>query len=333
MVGQFYVNINYKQNVINSMLITCYLFANKQRYKLECDNFLVMSDFTVLGVTFLVLGTMGYILNAISLSYFIRRERNGLSNQLLILLIITDLVLCFTLPFLFYASDAVNNSNEYYAIINFLVQTSGIVTTTLSIVRAISIKNPLMNISSQIVWAVIIVLYIFSFNSNVYVAVVGDKRMGFYIGIAVFAVCMVLVSISGIYSYRLLKRVRISVSDLTLNNIVSRRHHASITILILVALFVFTNILGFVIAPSLYFLITPIFKQPSLTVMAHYMDACPAINSILNPFVYIVRKKGLRDYVTGYVIQWINNIRHIEYRRSARSFTITRARTAANSKC
>ena len=268
--------------------------------------------FTVSGLILFFVGTIGYILNGISFCYFATQDNFGIINHLLMLLMFSDFCLCFSVPFVFYTCEAASYSIEYYGVINFLVQVSAMVTTTVTIVRALWIKYPFLKVNNKIIWGVVISLASLSLASNVYIMFISyDRNFAFYCGITISVVCMLLVAISGIYSYVIIIHERQTLSDEAKMSIQSWRHYSSITILILVAVFAITNFIGFVIAPILYYVVYPKYKEKWFIEVVKYADYCPSVNSALNPFVYLFRKKKLREYVSTRVRDVSDKIRKL----------------------
>ena len=101
----------------------------------------------ILVILMLVQGVGGTISNALSLSYFLKKERETLASKLMILLNSIDLLICFSVLVIFFAAIFTGIIGSTGNVINsqlglwfhFLVAATAFVTCLLSVTRTISL--------------------------------------------------------------------------------------------------------------------------------------------------------------------------------------------------
>ena len=111
----------------------------------------------ILVILILVQGVGGTISNALSLSYFLKKERETLASKLMILLNSIDLLICFSVLVIFFAALFTGIIGSTGNVINsqlglwfhFLVAATAFVTCLLSVTRTISLIYPFYEIKKK----------------------------------------------------------------------------------------------------------------------------------------------------------------------------------------
>ena len=254
---------------------------------------------------------LGILLNAISLSYFLRFERTGLSNQMIIFLNCLDLVaLIVNIVFLtmHYFFDYKTRSTRllYYIFYNYFLISTGIVTSILSVVRTINIRCPFYHIRTRFMWLgtwAILITFLITLE-RVFVT--------YYFSIHYIVLSMVLVATlvlvtaisSGISISSLRRRRRRSLrsQNCTTSRGCRIRYRASFTIIILAIVFCISNTVGFI--GQAVILLRKYYggrKNLISDEEGHFilwgLSFFCITNSIVNPCVYMIRKRDLRRYM------------------------------------
>ena len=164
----------------------------------------------------ILLSSLGFLLNAACLTYYLSCERDRLSSKLFISLIVTDMTICTVYPvgallYLHYytqhpitwmvVSHDVTGRDIIYLIISTMtvlfIGYSGYITATISILRSVSIKAPLYRVQPVAVWSTLGALFIT--NLAVYITLNQEPRSFTMslISFLTFLVLSVIMLISG----------------------------------------------------------------------------------------------------------------------------------------
>ena len=243
-----------------------------------------------------LMGISGLFLNLLSLVYFVKHQNKGLSNRLLITLITTDSLFCLASILYSFLWDLFYNA--LWIALNIINISNCVTTVLLSVVRAISITYPLYQIRQHLVWAAVPFLIVTFGSFTLYIDTVGFQLSYSIIAVTFNLLLVLVVTVSSIVSVRSLRSnvtVRNAEVDFTSqandnNRLVKRR--ATITIVALSVVFCITTSIVWIA----HTLMTLVFVIPSVEALRH-IGSLLLINSTVNPLIYLVRKRELRDYV------------------------------------
>ena len=269
-------------------------------------------------VTTLLICAVGLIGNSVSLSYFSRGNNSrGLGNKLLALLNFCDLIVCISAI----TSSIFNyfNTDGALGYVAYLVSTfvyvvffdlTGFSTCLLSVVRMIKVWRPFFVINEKGVAASFLfylLFTVFKFFVCYYLLFIQPLTKPELLNFKVYtpaitsigtAASLVAVFLSAIVTVHLLRQK----SKARESGRISRgSKHATITVLILSTVFCAMNLI-FVIASVL----TSCFRANLIDVSESTMfntwelggSLTATVNSVANPFVYILRKNEMRRFVT-----------------------------------
>ena len=250
----------------------------------------------------LVLTSVGVPPNIIALTYFLLKEDGKLPNILIRSLIISDLLFlvvnhAYELCFFTYGVYV-----ECYYLTPVMVTTnyvSSLLTCVLTITRSITVSKPLVIVSKGKVIRVVTVLSVFlamesiPFYNKRYGLKDSSLRVLEIIGtVQVATEIFLIIFSSAIMIYHLYKKPAILVNRQESREEANR--NISATILLISVVFVITNGVGFV------FVSLEDKDDPSTWFIKAYFFVS---NSLLNPIIYIVRLKKLREF-TKFAFLW-----------------------------
>ena len=236
-----------------------------------------------------IFGVCGFVINTISLIYFLKYENQGIGSKLMILLNANDLLLCVAsilldtyriqLLLLHHKSEVIRLTA--LASFNILGCSSGWITLNMVVVRCIVIYHPFYHINSRalslsIVIAIpliasVLLFVLLKYSTPTFTYMI--PPMAITQGVLIFI-------ISGVTLLRLRKQRNI------LEEMEDRsRRNATYTILIIGCVY-FTTSLIILIA----------FTTTQDTMIYTYLIAVP-MSSFINPLVYVCRKRKLRKFV------------------------------------
>ena len=254
---------------------------------------------------------VGILSNSLSISYFISRERSTLPGKQFILLNTLDLAMCTSTGVTFVLFSVMEFENlevikiaayleQFFICFNqFLYEATGFATCILSVSRCIKLLFPFYNINRKLLIAVtasffsylsireVSFLYLFHLNQQdsshggwvPYNNIVDPSVLGSMIGM------ITTVAVSNILCVALLIKKRFVLGEK--RGTAHTNIEATITIIIVSVLFLFlimtSVITAWVIHPN-----SVIFKLGNLA---------ESLNSALNPLVYFLRKKAMRQHV------------------------------------
>ena len=260
-----------------------------------------------------VFAAAGFALNLITFMYFLRRGSTSLVNKMFIALSVTDASVCIFYPLHITLSDILKCRYYYvytcqynYNILMFIAYAipltfmclSQAYTTTISVIRFLSIKFPLQPIKKVRVFIIVIVITITNLSCATILQNCVLRHYYRVIMSVVFPMNLFLSTITGVLAYRIMRHRHSSCltglcgSQHPDHPVVMNRIWASETILILVCVYVSTNLVAFIsiVLP----LFTQRFKEQLVISKTFYL-----LNSCINPVVLITRKKMMKQYVSN----------------------------------
>ena len=257
------------------------------------------------------------------LSYFITREEKSLSRRIFIMLNAFDLLVCTALVpsvLLYFCTTPLQAFSQLsyricYAFFNLGVECTALSTCLLGILRLIAIRFPYYRIRKKVLVAVsmtFIILEIFREILRLYFFFLDKSNLAFYLKfhnaamISVLTVAIAINSISSILlSIHLLSGSKKPGSGRNNNynqtSMSKSSRRGTVTILILSSSFLVCNLLYGI---SLYILLStkpvPLTPKPStpkrlLGIILLWLMI--PLNSALNPLVYFVRRKEMRNFI------------------------------------
>ena len=268
-----------------------------------------------------VLGILGGVLNIISCSYFVKYQFSTLSGKLLSLLTITDFAVCLlniTNYSLIAAGVNYNDSLITFTvtvILNIAIGGSGLVTTVLSVVRYLLIANPFRRISSHAVWASLCCISLIYIPVCLYFRFNNQDVAFALVTLFFFFISFVICSVTGGLTCHAINNTQVSPCDLSSHvaesrdQMTSSRVEATRTIVVLVVVYCVVNGIAWT-AVLVNFTVSHI---PSImSTVLQYLIMLFWINAVLNPLIYVTRKKKLECYMA----QAISEVIHVATFRS-----------------
>lgn len=241
----------------------------------------------------LMLGVGGTISNALSLSYFIRKERHTLVGKLMISLNCADLLVCFSAmaTWIFLVLLAVKGDFETYktlfkyfpVLFKIFVESTAFLTCLLSVSRTIKVVFPfykLRKIPMVFFPALFHVLLVFTqflpmigshwINLNQFKILTATKLLLIiFIVLICLGTCVIrLQFIGGRHTQ------------------CATRRRATVTIMLISAAFCTVNMAN----------VVPYFADVSAIYIMYSSFVCVPFNSAINPIIYFSRKKQMREY-------------------------------------
>jgi hypothetical protein len=273
-----------------------------------------MKDYDIpLGVTAALISIVGIFANCVSLSYFIKQNKKGLGNKLLMLLNSCDLSVCVStlttaITHQLYLSKGNKAFETGYLITSFFYGISfdctGFSTCLVSVTRTIKVCQPFFLIKGAWTSASFIAFLLFSFIREficryyVYIKPVNNimnvRKYYSIIYSSGTAACTIAIVASS-----LLAAYWLSGKDRANGRISKNNRYATVTILILSAVFFALNTV-FVSAALISFCVRLEVIEDSHYLLA-YRDSVfslsQCLNSIINPMIYLARKQEMRKFV------------------------------------
>ena len=251
---------------------------------------------------------IGTISNVMSLSYFLFNWSNKLGEKLLVLLNSMDLLVCFTGTFYlvfwkFVEVDLVTETIFLMAYLMF-VECTGFVTTLLTVVRSIASYFPFYEPNGRHLSVSFAVFFLFVTLKGVvllyYPNVVDqDRHSELAMVYNIILLSFLLLAITVVLAANLLTIRKLIFSGNEMDFSAAQppstqvNRHATITILILSALFCFFNILYSVV------LCNAMLGKDTICLLFRNVVVSTAVpmNSAVNPFVYFCRKTEMRHFI------------------------------------
>ena len=279
----------------------------------------MVTDTEILATTARIFGTtvcgVGITVNFLSLSYFLKNCKKGLGTRLLMLLNFWDSIVVlfgFSNRILMFEQNIEEGSiMSYYAIafVHMLAyDCTGFSTCLISVTRTIKVCRPFYRLKRVWVAGCFILFFTYSFSREFmcYYPIFTNKDVSknavlsqirlFYPLIVSMGVTLYLITVSVstlITAYWLFKR---SYNE---GEISENARHASVTIIILSAVFCLLNI-SYIVAAILALLVKlgQIQDTPKLQLFRFIsFEAAYSLNSTLNPIIYLTRKSEMRQFV------------------------------------
>ena len=272
-----------------------------------------------------VLGTLS---NVTSLSYFLTHRSRKLGERLLVLLNVLDLLVCLSATFYLAFANywRVNQTIKALVQISYLLllECTGFATSLLTTVRSVVTYHPFYEPNHKVITGSFVLFFTYTWIKGglaaYYVLVVkgeaGEKFVMVYNSILLISL---IISLTVVLTANLLtackllgpgnhvirhvrghvlcvtRHVRDHVTSAGDHCSTELNRHATITIFILSALFGFFNLLYVAV------LLNTVQGRGTVSVLFRNIIATAAVpmNSALNPFVYLFRKREMRRFLYG----------------------------------
>lgn len=271
-------------------------------------------SFTILIILVSVLGFGGTLSNTLSLSYFLKQDRTTLASRLMILLNSIDLLVCVSALVLWavimvFSFTAAGQGSDMSVLVYFgawfrlLVESTAFATCLLSVNRTLSIVYPFYKTSFRTV-----VFFTILFNISLVFSTFFLLNLPWLdvTGIIILNVTklFLIILVVGISSVICVIKLRKRDRNFSKNNrnfnksssSSSGARHATITILIISGCFCVINIaylaailVGWMTDSQQDFVVFGLFSA--------YVGV--PFNSTINPIIYFIRKKQMRDYISS----------------------------------
>ena len=264
-----------------------------------------------------LVGASGISANLISLSYFIKRCKKGVSRRLFILLNVFDLLVCvsevLTLAFYHcenpdYCGDNTLSYRIGFTVMDLSIESTGFATCLLGVTRVISVCFPFFQMNEKalhLTKAAFIGQEIFRALLRFYFFYVESPKLHFYKDFdnAVMIVLLTLFILvnttsSILLSWKLLTDIK-AKDDSHNNQDLTRRKkiRATVTVLIVSGFFLFFNTLfGIALYLEIFVGIDEVTTKVYVFLILVVWLAMP-LNSALNPLIFFSRKREMRDFV------------------------------------
>ena len=246
---------------------------------------------------------IGFIANIISVSYFIKSERKGLPNKLMICLNFTDVLASLTLivydifELVIYIHEFVTGNVKIvpYKNIELVVTAtfntaciiSGCLTFGLTLLRTIVICNPFYRIKQKLCVSCLIVLLVVLVALMQILAFWTDLLPLHYREFTICGVMTAILSCCNIF----MSAATIIVLKKTRGDGQQERNHAAVTMVIISVIYFTTSF------PVLITLLIPVNGSPDRIFKACIYVVLLSLSSLLNPIVYIFRKRQMRRFI------------------------------------
>ena len=295
--------------------------------EMVCSDITCYAKLTAVGV----IGVSGTIFNGISLSFFLRHQRESLADLHLIALNFTDLMICCLSPAACFCLNEyhVKHTEGYDASVTFLhlmiiesflslSNLSCFITTILSVLRTLVLTKPLYIIRKNYVYLAHGINMIFSLGlvtSKIIVQSIDEKQEAsnqsytsdslsvltliFYVLQYMYVLITVgFVGISGVIVVRALRRPS---EILTQNGGANNEANRKATIMILTLLVIFVILNGtWIIVWTMYTVLEQLLDSVEVEIFETYVMFIGffliAANSCANPVVYMLKNSRLNNY-------------------------------------
>ena len=264
----------------------------------------------------LLISSGGATANALSLSYFLKKENKNLGDQILVLLNSLDLMMC-ALTFVdvicrSWLEDKVINSPELFWVLQSLYyfvfsESTAFTTCLLSVIRSISLTFPFYSLNKRAVQYGTILYFLYLLSREVTLLVLqicyelkditdNSDMISFCTLILILSIVLISNSVTG---YKLL-----FLRDRTPRvNSGANTKRAGVTVFILSSFFIFFNLLYIVMGGITIFyreIIDGLQYNDYRVILAEsVIQFSIPLNSACNPIIYFCRKATMRDYVRG----------------------------------
>ena len=247
----------------------------------------------ILIICFIAISTVGFIINIVSISYFIRNEKRGLANIMMICLNLTDILSNFAsiifnscyvgLPCILILVEI------FYYDLNAFAISSGCVTFAITQLRTMTIYRPFYHIRKRIFVGILVLV---TFMMIVLIGVLYLRTS--YVP---FQLCGVAAVILSCFNIAMSAAVIIVLRKPEIEGVEyhrQERNYAVVTMVIILISFIyfatsFPILLVLVVFPGL-----PLYQQ---TYAGEIYLMMLSLSSLLNPLVYIFRKQQIQTYI------------------------------------
>ena len=266
------------------------------------------------------IATVGILSNSLSISYFIRKEKNSLPGKQFLLLNSLDLTMCAasSITLIWFAiqdaeldsSDVVIGVMSYFKVFlinlcQFLYEGTAFATCILSVCRCIKLWFPFYSINGKLLTALAAIFFFYLGSREsvglyyTYLNVQDNTHMGWLsydnvVGYLVLVIMSTILSVVAISNFLCIwTLINRKVAPRNNKGPVRTNKDATITIIIVSSLFLFFNMIN---------LITAWVEPPPGPAIFNFGEwlAVP-LNSALNPVVYFLRKEAMRQHVKNLI--------------------------------
>ena len=271
---------------------------------MNVNTFMNIIDGMITGISLI-----GFPANIISISYFIKSEKNGLPNKLMICLNFTDLLtsLLFIAMSIYwlvsynYIRKLVTGNDvsplssiAVKAILNIFSGTSiisGCLTFGLTLLRTIVICNPFYRIKQKLCVSCLVIVVVvlvtlmqtLAFWTTILPPDFRPYKIHLYALIITILSCCI--SVMSAITIIVLKKTRSDTDGQ------QQRNHAAVTMVIISAIYFIRNF------PGLVMFLIPNHGFDTMIYKIHICVLMISLTSLLNPMVYIFRKRQMQRYI------------------------------------
>ena len=268
------------------------------------------------------IATVGILSNSLSISYFIRREKNSLPGKQFLLLNTLDLTMCAasSVTLIWFAiEDAELDSSDVVigamphlrffliGVCQFLYEGTAFATCILSVSRCIKLCSPFYSISEKLLTALAAIFYLYLGSREIvglyytYLNIQDNNHVGWkshdkvvdYLVLVIMSTMLSVVAISNVLCVWTLINRKATPTNNKRTVRFRTNKDATITIIIVSSLFLFFNMIN---------LIPAWVESPAVIFIFGEWLAVP-LNSALNPVVYFLRKEAMRQHVKNLILR------------------------------
>ena len=270
-----------------------------------------MKDAVDLYMILFALSAVGIICNFICCSYFMAtKNRNGLSNNLIMILCCFDFIVCVTYPINWvFHQKTICIYSRYVSIADLVNKAlmltgftmTGIITTTLTVLRSLLILRPLYLVRTKVVYDILLITSIATAVTAITLQIMNYLENSLLGDIVVLGTSGVEVTVcisSAIPAIYTLHKRKLLLTKYQLENVQIQRHlqnqhKASLTIIILTGIFVVSNVISW---PTMLLVHSACQENKSMKIL-EYLKTSFLVNSVCNPLFIITRKQELRLFL------------------------------------
>ena len=267
--------------------------------KKEGKTFNVAKDFELIVILYVSgsISVTGLISNVLSLSFFLTNWSKKLGEKLLVLLNIFDLIVCLCSCVNFFLLYHPNNAHHiikkllqasYYT----FVESTGFITTFLTLVRTFSTYHVFRKPNEKFIVVSFAVSFIYSASKAALCVGLNYSIVDAYNIMLLISLCICILAVFVGNVLTMAKLLCSSNLELAASPSARKNREATITILILSVSFCFLNTLYAIV------LFNGALGKETITAMFRKIIVYSSVplNSALNPFVYICRKREMRKF-------------------------------------
>ena len=245
--------------------------------------------------SYTVFSVVGLVINILSISYFITKESKGLANKLMICLNLSDILSVTTsiaysvcILLIEISADLYNGTLTIimYMLFNSFPIVSGCVTFAITLLRTIVIYNPFFQIRKRFFTiCLVLTIVIFIILAQVlgyWLFILPSHLHGYRLGGLIVAILSCLNIVMSAATIIILKKSSIEGHQ--------ERNYAAVTMVIISIIYFATSF------PILLIVTTFSFELQNEYKSVFVFMAMLSLSCLLNPLVYIYRKRQIRSY-------------------------------------